>query len=684
MLGICARHSALVLLATLQQQSPTVTVDSLLVERADAHRLAVRPEAGLRSRMFSSFDRRSARRDRDWFADRDQENFLRTELHGARAEAVLADDVGPGAIVRIFVAHPKGRLRIYLDGAAEPAIDEPMASFLSGPGFSAAEPGKAPDAASSAALEAASFREPIPFARRAVVTCDEPRDLEYEVEVRELPRGTDVKTFERGDFARCAATRLEANASAALAKTARVRRAFEGVISPSNAGAPVTELELALGHEVGAGGQSISELAIQIEPISGAANDANLLEQALRHLVLSIEFDGERTVDAPLGDFFASPAGRSPSESARTSVDAKVCRLVSRFPMPYRDSARIRIRQTSSERVLVNCSAELEAANFGDASLYFHAHWTAASALATDPPSDWRELSVDGAGWFVGEVLSGGSPLRARWTRGDLKLWVDNEGFPSHFGTSTDADFDRAFDSASPTFDRWSGEVRRDARDGSGYTSFFRWRALDAIPFAKKLEVDREILDARPTTLALAATTFFYATRGAKTDGVAPDALAALGLAALKVANFKVDGALEAEALAVHAKSDGLTTAVEARDGATWSDAHELVGRANAAAQFVELELPVAAAGSFELIAYLSRGDDRGSLAFGVDGAKLAATFDGRAAAASEPVAVSLGVVKLAPPHAILRIETIAPTDAASPAHFAFGLDCVVLRAPGS
>lgn len=618
----------------------------LLAERSDRDAVARFDEPSFRTRLFSSFDRRAAARDHDWFADADRGQALREVRRDGGREWVLVDARGPGALVHGFATPLAGRLRVYLDGASVPTLDLDARAFFG----------------VDAALACGVTREPIPYASRCVLTTDALDGLEYAFEVREYAPGTAVRSLAASEFG------VPAPEAPIAHETEPVSRRFEGLLSPSNPGAPIGELELSLGAEFAPGGQVIRELELSVEPLDPKSNR----DDVLRRLVLTLEFDGERTVDVPVGDFFGCAAGRVEHASGRVEVDGE--RMVARWPMPYREHARLTLRQSGKERVAVRGQVTLAPFDVDARTLVFGAHWTALAAAPTLPARDWRVLALEGRGKLVGEVLALGMPLRTSATRGDEKLWIDGEGFPSHFATGVEASFGAcATDGA--------GFVRRDAADGSGWSVFARERELDAVPFTKSLVVEREILCDAPTELDLACTTFYYAAPGAKVEGPTPDALAAAGAPELVVHDLAISGALEGETFTPAARADGVEVANAERDRGRWSNGSEAVIGGLAPGRFVEFDLPVTTAGAREVIAYLAPRPNGANVAFAVGGAASKTVFDARASELQAPRPISLGVFELAPPSVRLRLEALGAPDA-TPREV--GLDCVVLAVPQS
>src|SRR5208283_2547877 len=113
----------------------TITVETLLRKMTDTRRLAVQPAASERTVQFSSYDRASRLENGKIvhpFANGDRGHYLRVEGEGDHREWVLAEAQGPGYVSRIWSANPDGELRIYIDGAAVPALAAPFAAITNG------------------------------------------------------------------------------------------------------------------------------------------------------------------------------------------------------------------------------------------------------------------------------------------------------------------------------------------------------------------------------------------------------------------------------------------------------------------------------------------------------------------------------------------------------------------------
>ena len=168
--------------------APKITTRSLLAEMTDLSALAEFPDPPFTCRQFSSYDRAAESPAENWFANADRGQYLRVEERDGRKEYVMMDADGPGAIVRIWSANPQGTLRIYLDGSETPAIEAPMADFLSGkyPGI--------PEPIAHVVSRGWNSYFPIPYARHCKVTSDN-GDFYYHINYRTYPAGTRVATF---------------------------------------------------------------------------------------------------------------------------------------------------------------------------------------------------------------------------------------------------------------------------------------------------------------------------------------------------------------------------------------------------------------------------------------------------------------------------------------------------------
>jgi hypothetical protein len=487
-----------------------IGVARLLEELADLSSVAQLPDPPYVARMASSYDRRSRSKEdpETWFANDDwasrkRPHFLRIDEVAGRREYVLLDVEGPGALVRLWTATPTGTLRIYVDRQERPVLEAPMLDLLGGSDV-------IPEPFAHVAARGYSAYFPIPFRAACRVTVDDivasnpfaPGPLEkfyYQINYRlyakeAAPR---IRSFHPKDLYR---------AAPALARIARVLEhpaaAYEP--TPEHRRVPL----VAAGDEARAtatrpGGGAIRKLLLRIRDTG---------EEALRRATLTLLVDGEITVQAPLGDFFGTGPGLTPYQSLPFSV-GKDGDCVSRWPMPFRDSAMLVVQQSPG----IEGELWVEPWPWTERTLHFHAHWRPEASVATRPLRDLRLLEVAGNGLFVGTLFNLTNPAGAKWWgEGDEKMWVDGEAFPSLFGTGTEDYFGYAWSTPEPFSQAFHAQTRAGTSRFDGAFSLNRFHTLDAVPFAKKFAFDLELWHLGDTRVSWSAMTYYYARPGAK------------------------------------------------------------------------------------------------------------------------------------------------------------------------
>jgi hypothetical protein len=480
-----------------------VTALSLLNELVDLAALARFPEPAYQARFASSYDRRSVtpRDANGWFANDDwassaRPNYLRVEKRGDRSEYVLLDAQGPGAVVRIWSASPAGTVRIYFDGEERPEIEEPMDQFLSGAG-------SIPDPFAYVAARGYNSYFPLPFRRGCKITADsltgvDPfrggplEKLYYQIQYRAYPDSFAemVRTFRRADLARAA------NQPRAARVFAEPWNAYVPSTGVSRHAFATSERGLSVSLER-PGGAVVRELVVVVAD----AGDA-----VLRRARIVASFDGEKTIDAPLGDFFGTAPGLSPYDTLPFTIRGDGT-FSCRFVMPFRERATFEILHATG--VSAELSVEPEA--WSERSLHFHAVHRPPARVATQPPSDLPFLSVRGEGVYVGDAFNIDNPAPRWWGEGDEKIYVDDETFPSFFGTGTEDYYGYAWSTVETFARALHAQPRTGAPDFSGRSSNNRFRTLDAIPFRRSLRFDLELWHWQDTRVTWDAIAYFYA-----------------------------------------------------------------------------------------------------------------------------------------------------------------------------
>jgi Protein of unknown function (DUF2961) len=597
---------------------------------------------------------------------------------------VLAEMDGPGCVVRIWSANPQdaGKVHVYFDEGKEPVIEAPLTELLGGKWKTKVgdkEVTPFPDPLACERSRGFNLYFPLAYAKHCKITIDKP-DIYYHVDYRTYPKGTEVETFTFGayaDKAKDVAAVVEGlhKDVAAPAKDKYLEREVR----------PGERWEIYGRHGVGEAGvvQGIDVLV---------KDDAD----ALRGLVLVGTFEDSGVVPAggspvkpqlwcPLGDFFGTGPGANPYGSLPFSVTVDKdgqAHLAARWPMPFEKYASLQIHNLGKKAVKVSAAVASGPYKWTDRSMHFHARWRT-ETFKTRPFRDWTYCDLKGQGVFVGDCLNVFNPVTAWWGEGDEKIYVDGEKFPSWFGTGTEDYYGYAWSDPKPFQHAYHNQTRCD-RQTRGHTSVNRFHVLDAIPFEKSFRFDMEAWHWTPNVeVTYAATSYWYARPGATDDFKEPDAKVLQTIPALPPP-YKVEGALEGEKLKVLKKSSefelGPQDMTEFTEG-KWSGEQHLWGRPPKKGEWADLELPVAADGTYEVVVYLTKARDYGEVQFSLDGTPLGKPIDGFHAdtvVATGPV--SLGTATLKKGTATLRVEVVGSNEKSDGLRYMWGLDCIVLK----
>ncbi|QEH38882.1 hypothetical protein OJF2_74920 [Aquisphaera giovannonii] len=586
-----------------------ITVESLLRGMADTRWLASPLEAGERTVQFSSYDRATRLVDGriiNPFANADVGNYLRVEGEGARQEFVLAESQGPGYVSRIWSANPDGELRIYIDGAATPALAASFARITNGE----VAPFSAPFGHDASRGRNLYF--PFPFAKSIKITTTTGKQY-FQVAVTTFAPGTKVESYSP-EVLRQAAPVID-EVRQALLNPDRDLEEGSWRADQSATLAPGREAELPTRR----GPAAIHTMAVQV-----AGED---LEEALAKTLLTITFDDAESpqVAVPLGDFFGTGPGANAFRSAVHTV-MKDGTMKSRWYMPYRKSAKVSVKNLGAKPTTIKSVVQGDFSRPPADSMYFHARWLQRDGVQTkkgDGTLDWPSLRVSGApGRFVGLQLNIYNPVSAWWGEGDEKVYVDGESFPSTFGTGTEDYFGYAWGSPVPYTNAFHAQTRCDGPGSKGNNSEVRYQILDAVPFRSSLAFDIELWHWEAVKVQFATLAYFYAGPGAKVEPGVPD------LSGRKVYPkppiHREPGVVEGERLKVLSKSSGdVTEQAMGGFGEAWSGDSQLIWPVRQQDATIELELPVAKAGTYDLAAAFTKAGDYGTFGLSLDGKPL-------------------------------------------------------------
>ncbi|MBN2491216.1 MAG: DUF2961 domain-containing protein, partial [Planctomycetes bacterium] len=517
---------------------------ALLERLTDLDRLALPPPAGVKHVQFSSYDRRSDRGPEDpeaWFANGDSGKFLRIEESAHGKEHVMAEADGPGLLVRLWSADPKGVLRIYLDREEKPLLQCPAPELLDGkhPLF--------PPPLAGVRSHGHNLYVPIPFAKHLKVTCST-GGFYYHVNVLSYPAGTPIQSLTEWELAKAAdriheaARRLEEQSG-----LPREEKRMPWMYFRVDAGATQTIMKVE--HD--------GERTAAIRDFVLGGLEAEDLAAALRQVLIAMTFDGTETVRVPLGEFFGSgPRAGSYRGLAMGAVPAEEGPLFyCRFPLPFARSAAVTLENRTGKTFAAKFHARLDSAALQAEAMHFHAVYREGVDLATRPFTDVNWLDVTGTGQVVGCVLTVLNPVKNWWGEGDEKITVDGEAFPSIFGTGTEDYFGYAWCCPEPFSHPYHAQPTCDGPGNYGLTTVNRFHLLDPIPFHRSVRFDMELWHWKDVKVDYATTVFFYAKAGARDRAPYPAGRTPhLRLPSPYVAP-RVAGALEGEALRFEARS---------------------------------------------------------------------------------------------------------------------------------
>lgn len=504
-----------------------VTIGSLLEEMINRDAVARYPELEYKSASFSSYDRASVSKNQNWFANGDNNWFLRHETNSGRDEFVLFDADGPGAITRWWMTFAgegggSGGLRVYIDGAEDPVIIGTPFNVLSGERVTVDPLASSISKLTPIEQRGHTLYYPIPYSSHCKITyCsyDLSSDgnghvtskecIYYNIEYRTYAPGTTVESYS------------SKNAAKYKTQEKAAAKALRDVGEPKYTSTKSLDCELNPGQSFELeiqGPGAIREIAMQLE--------ADNIHQALRSTVLEILFDGESTVFIPAGEFFG--IGYKPMYTSMWYVDAYSSKTMTvRWVMPFSQNAVVRIINYGKQKVsLSHAHAGVSDWNFDSRSMYFHAIWRLYPRLDTrrDPISgvsrehyDLNFVTLEGKGIYMGDSMSLFDVSAAWWGEGDEKVYIDGDTFPSIFGTGTEDYYGYAWCHPNTIVDHpFTSQPSGEGNLSPGYTFNSRHRCLDRIAFGSNLVFDMEIWHWNPSTMDLGVSNYFYMLPGGK------------------------------------------------------------------------------------------------------------------------------------------------------------------------
>ena len=644
-----------------------------LVQRlTDLEYLATLPAAGEQCAQWSSYDRKS-RYDAttgkylQWDANGDGDGVIRKEGD----KLVLAEMKGPGCIWRMWSATPKeGHVRIYLDGSTAPAVDLPFVGYFDGKNAPFTRP-----ALVHTVSHGWNNYTPIPYQKSCKIVADPGWGLYFHFTYQTFPQGTQVPTFKR---------ELTGEESAALDKANEIL-CHCGSVSSSSANPRKDTVSKAV--EVPASGKSvvaklngpraITSLRVKLD-LPAAPADRDLLRQ----LVIQINWDGEKepSVWVPLGDFFGTAPGANRYRSYPLGLGEDGWWYCNWY-MPFAKRAEIQLLndRPRSQRINIELSHAPLSAPI-ETMGRFHAKWHRDALLPSEPERqiDWPVLKSEGRGRFVGVMLHIWNPRGGWWGEGDEKFFVDGEKFPSTFGTGSEDYFGYAWSSPDLFVHAYHNQTHNDG-NSRGHVSVNRWQIPDNVPFHKSFEgcLEKYYPNQRPTFYA--ATAYWYLDPHGKDLYGAVPFNQGVGYWT-PVETFRVKGVIEGERLRILSKTGGNPQEQDLTGfQGQWSNDAHLWWIDAKPGDKLDLELPVASAGTYRLSAQLTKAPDYGIVQLSLDGEKLVEPIDLYHPSVIPTGPMTLGSQKLSAGTHHLQVE-ITGSNPKAIKNYMFGLDYVKIE----
>ncbi|GAB3284336.1 glycoside hydrolase family 172 protein [Parasphingorhabdus pacifica] len=230
-------------------------------------------------------------------------------------------------------------------------------------------------------------------------------------------------------------------------------------------------------------------------------------EHVLESTRLRISFDGQTTVDAPVGEFFGSGLGEHDVRNMMSSIDPGADGwYTSWWPMPFDESATVELVNTGGVPISGGTAEIVDSpAEAGENTGYFHATHKRGRTV---PGEDWNFLDVQGSGTFYGvtHTMRGlippnrtqqkAQPLslteapanQRNYLEGDERFYVNGSSSPAWHGTGSEDYYESGWyfrDGTTFSMPVAGNPAHEINGDGCRYdcTGAYRLQVPDAVPF---------------------------------------------------------------------------------------------------------------------------------------------------------------------------------------------------------
>jgi len=668
-----------------EQEKKTITLESLLEEMVSVEDLVRFPDPYYTCHQESSYDRRSvAPGDATWFANDDGFGILRIDTTDNRIEKVMFDEQGPGVITRIWITtiDKRGTWRFYFDGSSEPGWIIPAYDLMQinvpgvGRGLIQPHTSYTPEGKGGNT----SFL-PIPYANGCKITFEDepgvaPTPKYYGINYRKYPANTTIETFSADVVKRAEKKIVEVDNL--LLNPVLTKKGEALVQNKVLSGSDSLLIELPEGEN------AVYEVKFEV-----TVKDSSDFEQLMRGLIFSTIFDGKETVWVPLSDFSGGGMGAPYVKSWYLDSDGKG-NIISRWLMPYQKNGVLKLINISSSSVSVQMVANVSPLAWDNRSLYFHSSWRQVTGIPIhkyDEPEnckDWNFATINGKGIYMGDLLSLFNHAPKWYGEGDEKIWVDDDKFPSHFGTGTEDYYNSSWAPVVPFHTPFGGAPRADLESSHGYNAFFRTRNLDGIPFKEKFKFDIEMIGWQRGYVDYATTTYWYGDYNSQAIGTSgvEEAGRKLVPAPENPASYKIANSLEFESLKIVNKSPLLRSERQGMadfSGDKWSGASQLLFPNGKVGDYVEFEIDNLNDDNYKIIVYATHASDYGIVNFTINDKPTNISFDGYNKEVKHSKPINLGYFSTESGKIKLKVELTGTNKQSQGVRYMFGLDCIQL-----
>ena len=644
----------------------TFSYKDLVHRLIDLEQVAVLPAAGETCAQWASWDR-SSKYDAEtgkyvnWGANNDGPNFIRQEGD----QVVMAEMDGPGCIWRIWSALAKaGHVKIYLDGAEEPAVDLPFVNYFSGDTAPFDYPLLSYNLG-DLGCRGHNLYYPIPYQKSCKIGADKEWGRYYQFTYTTYPEGTKIPTFS------VALAQQNANA---LKEVNDFFQSSQGTDPAGSRDGQETESGTV---RIAAGDAEELELT-GLRAITAIRANASFTDRedemaALRKTVLRITFDDAEkpAVWCPAGDFFGTAPGVNLYKSLVTGMTEDGGYGL--WYMPFAKKAVIElVNEDTVERELdFEITHAPLSRPFGGLG-HFHCKWHRDTVtLPEDRWPDWPLLITEGRGRFCGVMLHVWNPRGGWWGEGDEKFFVDGEKYPSTFGTGSEDYFGYAW--CHPGLFQRPFHCQTMTQGNKGHQSVLRWQTVDNVPFQKSFEACIEKYyrtEERGTQYATVAC-WYQAPGGAEAYGPTP---------VTERDGYYINPPLEAGGFPVLNEPRGnVSTQGMGHFQGKWKDDHQLWWTGAKPGAKLELAVPAMKTGTYDVSVVLTKARDYGIVQLSVNGKKAGDPIDLYNPAVIPTDPIPLGTFDLTEGQNKLMVEIVGANEKAVPAYM-FGLDQVILE----